>query len=94
MNDGAFEWDDEKATANSAKHGVSFEVARGVFRDPFAIEQLDEREDYVEERFTLIGMASGRLLFVAYTMRGDTVRIISARGAEPYEQRQYYDENA
>ena len=94
MNDGAFEWDNDKATTNYAKHGVSFEVARGVFRDPFAIEQLDEREDYGEARFTLIGMAGGRLLFVAYTMRGDTIRIISARGAEPYEQRQYYDENA
>jgi uncharacterized DUF497 family protein len=95
MNDGSFEWDDDKASTNYAKHGVSFEMVRGVFRDPFAIEQLDEREDYGEERFTLIGMAAGgRLLFVAYTMRGDTFRIISARGAEPYEQRQYFDESA
>ena len=93
MNDGAFEWDDDKATTNYAKHGVRFEVGRGVFRDPFAIEQLDERQDYGEERFTIVGMTGGRLLFVAYTMRADTVRIISARGAEPYEQRQYYDEN-
>ena len=36
----------------------------------------------------------GRLLFVAYTMRGDVIRIISARGAEPYERRQYHEANA
>ena len=94
MNDGSFEWDDAKAATNYAKHGVRFDVARGVFRDPFAIEQLDERMEYGEERFTIVGMADGRLLFVAYTMRADMIRIISARGAEPYEQRQYYDENS
>jgi len=94
MNDGSFEWDDAKAATNYAKHGVRFDAARGVFRDPFAIEQLDERMEYGEERFTIVGMADGRLLFVAYTMRADMIRIISARGAEPYEQRQYYDENS
>ena len=39
-------------------------------------------------------MAEGRLLYVAYTMRGDMIRIISARGAEPYERRRYHEENA
>jgi uncharacterized DUF497 family protein len=94
MNDDEFQWDDRKAAENFAKHGVSFEAARDVFKDPFSIEQLDDRENYGEERFTIIGMASGRLLFVAYTMKGETIRIISARGAEPYEQRDYHEQSA
>jgi len=51
--------------------------------DRFAIEWQDDREDYGEDRFVIIGMVSNRLLFVAYTMRGEAIRIISARGAEP-----------
>ena len=88
-----YEWDDDKAAANIIKHGVSFEAACDIFRDPFAIELLDDRFDYGEERCAILGMAGGRLLFVAYTMRGESIRIISARGAEPFEQRWYYEEN-
>jgi hypothetical protein len=35
----------------------------------------------------------GRLVHVSYTFRGDLVRIVSARGAEPYEQRLYHEAN-
>jgi len=94
MNDGIFQWDDDKAASNLAKHGVRFEAARGVFKDPFAIEELDDRRDHGEERFILIGMASARLLTVIYTMRGDCIRVISERGAEPYEQRLYHEHNS
>jgi uncharacterized DUF497 family protein len=94
MNDGGFQWDDSKAAANIAAHGVTFESARDVFRDPFALDWLDESEDYGEDRYAIIGMAEGRLLYVAYTMRGETIRIISARGAEPHERRQYHEDNA
>ena len=59
MNDDAFEWDETKAAKNYAAHGVSFEAARGVFKDPFAIEWLDEREPYGEDRFVIIGMVGG-----------------------------------
>ncbi len=93
MYDGEFEWDDRKAAENYAKHGVSFEAARDVFKDWFAIERADAGNEYGEERFIVIGMARNRLLFVAYTMRGETIRIISGRGAEPYEQREYHEQN-
>jgi uncharacterized protein len=93
MQKDGFEWDDTKAAANYAAHGVCFEDARSVFKDPFAIEQVDDREDYGEERFTIIGMVENRLLFVAYSMRGENIRIISARGAEPHERRSYHEEN-
>jgi uncharacterized DUF497 family protein len=52
-----------------------------------------DTEDYGEPRFKLLGMVDGRVLFVAYTMRGDIIRIISAREAEPYERRLYHEEN-
>src|ERR1700690_4149229 len=77
-----FEWNNAKAEANFRRHGVSFELARTVFKDPFAIERLDDREDYGEERFVIIGMAAGSVvLFVAHSEREGRMRIISARRA-------------
>lgn len=94
MDDGTFQWDDTKAAENYAAHGVRFEAAREVFHDPFALEWLDDREDYGEDRYILLGMVENRLLYVAYTMRGEKIRLISARGAEPQERRQYHEENS
>lgn len=93
MKDDFFEWDDDKAVENYANHGVSFETARDVFKDAFALDWLDERARYGEDRYAIIGMVESRLLFVAYMMRGSSIRIISARGAEPYEKRKYHEEN-
>ncbi|HEV3183599.1 MAG TPA: BrnT family toxin [Xanthobacteraceae bacterium] len=93
MDDGTFQWNDAKAAANYAKHGVTFEAARDVFQDPFALEWLDEGQDEGEPRFATLGMVEGRLLFVAYAMRGAVTRIISARLAEPFERRRYHEEN-
>jgi uncharacterized DUF497 family protein len=50
-------------------------------------------QDPNEERYGVIGMVEGRLLFVGYTMRGEKIRIITARKAEPYERRRYHEEN-
>jgi uncharacterized DUF497 family protein len=88
-----FDWDDAKARDNYAKHGVSFAAAKRAFHDAFAVEWLDDRVDYGEDRYNLIGMVEGRLLFVAYTVRNEVIRIISARGAEPLERRRYYEDN-
>ena len=90
MRTDQFEWDDAKASANTAKHGVAFETAILVFRDLFAVGFLDDREDYGEERWIRIGMADGTLLFVAYTERGERKRIVSARRAERAEQDFYF----
>jgi uncharacterized DUF497 family protein len=90
-----FEWHNAKAEANFCAHGVSFDLAKTVFKDPFAIERLDDRADYGEERFVMIGMAEGNiLLFVAYTEREERIRIISARRATQYEQDDYFQQNA
>jgi uncharacterized DUF497 family protein len=94
MNEGDFEWDNVKAAANLAKHGVSFERARGAFSDPCAIDFADDRRYYGEERMILLGMIGNRLLAVVHTIQGDKVRIISAREAEPHERRKYHEESS
>ena len=50
MQDDRFEWDDDKARINLVKHKISFEIARLVFADENAIDEVDDREDYGEER--------------------------------------------
>ncbi len=92
MVDDEFEWDDAKAAANLVKHGVSFELARLVFRDIARLESYDDRRDYGEDRFIATGEANGIILVVAHTEREGRVRIISARRATRYE-RQTYAEN-
>ncbi len=47
---GGFEWDAAKAVANRRDHGVAFEDAVVACSDPFAVERVDEREDYGEDR--------------------------------------------
>ena len=56
-----FEWDRQKAKANIAKHGVSFERAKAVFADELSITELDE--DAAEERWRIMGLAEGVLIF-------------------------------
>ena len=84
-----FEWDTAKADANEAKHGVPFEVARRVFDDHAYVVLEDARQDYGEERFVALGMIDGRIYMVAFTWRGGTCRLISARKANAREIRRY-----
>ena len=94
MQGDGFEWDDDKAAHNLRHHRVSFEQALAACRDPFAVEWLDTSEDYEEERWSLLGLYGRELLYVAYTERGDNLRIISARRAEKHEQNGYYRQNS
>ncbi|MEN3146292.1 BrnT family toxin [Neorhizobium sp. IRAMC:178] len=86
-----FEWDDQKAAANLAKHGVGFAAATAVFRDPFAFDTEDRSMDYGEIRRRIIGLGNGRFLTVIYTERGETIRLISARKTTRAERREYDD---
>lgn len=94
MQDENFEWRDAKATENLRDHGVAFDKAVKAFADPYAVEWVDEREVYSEERCNLLGMCEGVILHVTYTERGERIRIISARRAERHEQDRYYRQNA
>ena len=91
-----FEWNRAKATVNLRKHGVSFEEARTVFYDEFAVQFFDDDHSTGEDRFLLLGMSSeANLLLVCHCERagGDTIRIISARRATKRESRHYTGES-
>jgi uncharacterized DUF497 family protein len=79
-----FDWDPSKAAANLKKHQVSFDEAKTVFFDDFAVQFFDEEHSDTEERFIMLGMSSNaRLLVVCHCERvgGEVIRIISARKA-------------
>ena len=84
------EWDSEKNTKNIKKHGISFPLAAKVFADVNRIEYYDEKNSKEEDRYITIGLV-GEVLFVVYTNREDTVRLISARLANEIEKEAYYD---
>ena len=88
-----FEWDKAKAKSNCAKHGVGFALAKEVFKDAFAVEFFDDRRDYGEERFVIIGVVSDQVLYVAYTERNEVIRIMSARRATKHEQEAYFQQD-
>jgi uncharacterized protein len=88
-----FEWDPEKAIVNERWHGVSFPEAMTVFDDLLSITVPDRDHSIEEQRFLLLGLSGrGRLLVVAHTERGDTIRLISARRANRRERRKYEEE--
>ena len=91
-----FEWDTVKAASNLRKHGLDFESAAQVFNDPLALTLLDDEHAEQEERWITLGQVGGRkLVVVVHTWRENEttvrVRIISARLATRYEERQYQD---
>lgn len=86
----SFEWDDRKARANLAKHGISFEEASTVFADPLSLTIPDPAHSQVERRQIILGTSrQRRRLVVVHTERGDSIRIISARQASRRERRSY-----
>ena len=87
-----FEWDPTEASAILRKHQVSFEEAKTVFFDDFAVQFFDEEHASNEERFIMLGISSGaKLLVVCHCKRGegDVMRIISARKATRIESSFY-----
>jgi uncharacterized DUF497 family protein len=85
------EFDPNKAALNPINHeGVTFEEAKQVLLDPYALtkEDIDAQG---EQRFISLGMgAKNRVLVVVWTLRHDTVRLISAWKANQ-PQRKHYD---
>ena len=65
-----FEWNDDKAESNLAKHGVSFEEAATVFGDPLSLTIPDPAHSQAEDRFIIIGRShQQKLLVVVHTER-------------------------
>lgn len=85
-----FIWDANKARANQRKHKVSFEEASTALGDPLAATGSDPDHSIGELRYITFGVSEqGRLLIVAHTEEGDTLRIISARLASKGERAIY-----
>ncbi len=94
MIDDDFEWNAAKARKNYRDHGVTFDMAKRAFSDPFAVAFIDEREDYGEERCNLPGMVDGQVPNVAYVERSGRIRLISARRAAKKEKDDYFTQNS
>ena len=87
------EWDPKKARSNLRKHHVSFEEAATALSDPLAATGSDPDHSIAESRYITFGTSErGRLLAVAHTEQGDTIRIMSARAASKREQRMYEED--
>ncbi len=84
------EFDPTKARANLAKHKVSFAHAEQALHDVNAVT-IEDPDALGEQRFVTLGMdALGRILVVVHTLRGDRIRLISARKASRGESGQYH----
>lgn len=90
-----FEWDAAKDRLNKRLHGISFDRAREVFDDPFALSQLDQMVEGEERWWTIGRLGDLVVTVVVHTWMGEgestVVRIISARKATPRERR-FYEE--
>lgn len=88
-----FEWDESKAAANRAKHGISFNEAATALGDSLGWTYPDDEHSELEQRWISIGESDvGRILVVAHADDGEgTFRIISARRATRKE-REFYEE--
>jgi len=87
-----FEWNTAKALINIKKHGVSFDEAKSVFFDEFAVQFFDQENSTNEDRFLMLGVSNEtNLLLVCHCERddGNTIRVISARKATKNESKNY-----
>jgi hypothetical protein len=90
VHEDRFEWDLDKARANLARHGVSFDEAATVFNDSLLVTVADVAHSQNEDRLFAIGLSEfQRLLVVVHSEIGDTIRLISARLATRRERINY-----
>ena len=86
-----FSWDEKKRTLNLAKHGIDFRDAEIIFDGPLVTVE-DMREDYGERRYIALGLLAGVVVSLAYSERGDRIRIISIRKALKHEARFFFSQ--
>ncbi|MEZ5428904.1 MAG: BrnT family toxin [Pyrinomonadaceae bacterium] len=84
-----FEWDDIKNQENIRNHGLDFADVRQIFEEPMLTE-IDDREDYSEERFIGIGFLKNFIVVIVFTEpQDDSIRVISLRKALKYEREKF-----
>ena len=85
-----FEWDKWNIDKSYQKHGISLNEAEEPFLDKELLMQEDIKHSQKEERFILIGKSFKKIILcIAFTIRENKVRIISARKANIKERRRY-----
>lgn len=77
-----FEWDENKNRINIEKHGIDFDDAISIFEENPVVRPSKCAE---EQRYLAVGELRGRRITVVFTIRGDAVRVISARRARKNE---------
>ena len=88
-----FEWDRMKAARNAVKHNVRFPEAASVFFDEDAIFEPDPDHSEDEQRYDLLGYSIRQhILLVVHVIRGERIRLVSARIATSAERRRYDQE--
>lgn len=85
----SFEWDEAKRLSNLAKHGVDFESITAAFEDESAFQMTDDRFSYGEDRVIMMARWKDAILTIVYTVRGERIRLISARRANLKERAIY-----
>ena len=84
-----FEWDQAKSDECFAERGFDFAYALYAFLDPERKVRQDNRWDYGEDRYQMVGAVAHRVFVVVYTVRRNVIRIISARKANQREVQDY-----
>ncbi len=89
-----FDWNDGNIQKNKLKHGLDFWLIEEIFfNEPLLIYE-DNAHSEQECRCNALGKTDdGQLLFIAFTVRGEKIRVISARPMSKKE-RSYYEKNA
>jgi len=88
QKDRKFEYDPSKSAANLQKHGIDFEKAQELWSRK--VVEVPVNGDFGEQRYAVLGMIDGKHWTAIVTLRGERIRIISARRSRVKEA-SYYD---
>jgi uncharacterized DUF497 family protein len=84
-----YEWDENKRLLNLEQRKIDFRDADKVYESPEKVTIM--QTGYGEERYLALAPLEGRLYALVYTVRGDTVRIVSYRKARHPRETRIYD---
>ena len=85
-----FEWDEQKRRKNIDNHGFDFILSYELFSADHVRKRAHDGWDG-EERWMATGFIRGRYATAIYTLRGETIRMISLRSARHDERQEHQD---
>lgn len=85
-----FEWDEGNIKKNWEKHGVAHIECEEIFFNKPIIVKKDDPHSRGENRYFALGRTDAdRFLFIVFTIRGNKIRVISARDMSRKERKVY-----